>query len=174
MSAPRFEMDFARRPYRGGAAGVLFAVLGVLLLALTLAWQQRLDTRLAGLELRSADLQRRQQASGSAPPVAGLQRAPRTATLLAVPWSPLLAGLEKASAQQRADVAILAIEPDVARRRLKLSGEARNFNAVVEYVGRLQRMKSLRHPMLESHEIRLDDEYKPVRFQLTAEWVDAP
>jgi hypothetical protein len=70
-------------------------------------------------------------------------------------------------------VAILAIEPDHAKHRVKVTAEARNLPMALSYVGRLRKTRVLRYPMLDSHEVRADDREHPVRFELSADWNDA-
>lgn len=175
MSAPRLELDFVQRPSRGGAFGMAVAVLGALCLSGVLLQRHELDTRLAGLELRNAALAEQDNHRRSPPSVAGLdsQKAEKTVRELGTPWSQLLAQLETASSDTQNDIAVLAVEPDHAKHRVKVTAEARDLDRALLYVQRLRKAPNLRYPMLDSHELRTEDKDHPVRFQVSADWSDA-
>ena len=67
-------------------------------------------------------------------------------------------------------VAVLAVEPDREKGRIRIVAEARDLPTALAYIERLQKSRALRFPMLDSHEVRTDDHDQPVRFQLSAEW----
>jgi hypothetical protein len=108
--------------------------------------------------------------------VAGLnaQNADKTVRELGTPWSQLLAELEAASSDTTGNVALLSVEPDHAKHHVRITGESRDLPRVLAYVQRLQGNALLRHPMLESHDVKTDDPQHPVRFALTAEWKEGP
>ncbi|MGB8694624.1 MAG: hypothetical protein WCD08_14055 [Steroidobacteraceae bacterium] len=175
MSAPRLELDFAGSRARGGTVGIALAALGALGLGLVMLQLHSLSTQRAGLELRTAALQRAQQHSIGLESVAGLgaQNAEKTVRELVTPWSQLLAELESASSDKSGDVAVLSIEPDHAKHRVRVTAEARSLALALAYVQRLRKTQVLHYPMLDSHEIKADDKDHPVRFQLSADWSDA-
>jgi hypothetical protein len=175
MSAPLLELDFAGRRARGGVAGIALAVVGALCLVAVLAQQHALSAQRAGLELRRAALIGAQHRGQGADSVAGLsaQNAEKTVRELATPWSQLLAELETASGDTTGNVALLAIEPDHAKHRVRVTAEARTLELALAYVQRLRKTQVLRYPMLDSHELRSDDKDHPVRFQISADWSDA-
>ena len=82
----------------------------------------------------------------------------------------MLDDLEAASRDSDNSIAVLSVQPDRETRRVTLVAEARSLPAALNYVQRLQHSKSLRHPMLDSHEVRTDSAERPVRVQITAEW----
>lgn len=175
MSAPRLELDFVGRRARGGTAGIAIAAVGMLCLVAVLAQQHVLSQRRAGLELRSAALAEQQQRGRSARSVAGLntQNAEKTVRELGTPWSQLLAELETASRDTSGDIAVLAVEPDHGKHRVRVTAEARTLELALAYVQRLRKTPVLRYPMLDNHELRIDDKDHPVRFQVSADWSDA-
>ena len=89
---------------------------------------------------------------------------------LSVPWSLLLAQLETASADVSSTVALLQVEPDPAKRVVRITAEARTLPDALAYLERLQKCTALRYPMLESHELRKDDSEHPFRFKVAAQW----
>lgn len=175
MSAPRLELDFAGTRTRGGLVGITLAAVGVVGLGLVMLQLHSLTGQRAGLELRAAALERAQHHGPSLDSVAGLgaQNAEKTVRELATPWSQLLAELEHASSDKSGDVALLSIEPDHAKHRVRVTAEARTLDLALAYVQRLRKTQVLHYPMLDSHEIKSDDKDHPVRFQLSAEWSDA-
>jgi hypothetical protein len=168
------ELDFAGRRTPGGLLGIGAAVLGIALLLLVGAQAQQLSQQREGLELRRSALARSSAASKDVTPLHGLgaQDSAKTLRELATPWSQLLAELEQASADTSGNVAVLAIEPDHARHRIRVTAEARDLKLALGYVQRLKRTHVLRFPMLENHEIKRDDRDHPVRFQISADWSD--
>lgn len=97
-----------------------------------------------------------------------IEAANRIAARLTLPWEALFHEIEAA---QTSDVALLAIQPNVARRSVQLDGEARNANATLEYIAALEAQPALANVNLLSHEIRQDDAEKPVRFSIQARWM---
>jgi hypothetical protein len=176
MSAPALELDFAgARRQRAKVIGVGIAALGVLCLSAVLVQRHYLSEQRAGLELRRAALMDSQHNGRSAQSVAGLnaQNAEKTVRELGTPWSQLLAELESASGDTTGNVAVLSVEPDHSKHRVRVTAEARTLGLALAYVQRLKKAPVLRYPMLDSHELRTDDKDHPVRFQVSAEWSDA-
>jgi hypothetical protein len=175
MSAPRLELDFAGSRSRGGPIGIVIAAVGALCLIAVLVQQRSLNAQRAGLELRRAAIAGSLHRGQSAESVAGLsaQTAEKTVRELGTPWSQLLAELETASGDAAGNVALLAIEPDHAKHRVRVTAEARTLELALAYVQRLRKTTVLHYPMLDNHELRADDKDHPVRFQISADWSDA-
>jgi hypothetical protein len=175
VSAPRLQLDFSGRRSRGGLPGIVAAVAGALALGAVLVHQYRLDGQRAGLELRRDAVLGAQRRAHDAASIAGLnkQNAEKTVRELATPWSDLLVQLENASNDDAGNVALLSVEPDHVKHRVKVTAEARTLELAIAYVQRLQKAQVLRYPMLDSHELKTDDREHPIRFQVSAEWSDA-
>jgi hypothetical protein len=174
MSAPRLELDFAGAHARTGVVGIVLAVAGAVVLGLVMLQLHALSTQRAGLQMRAEALERARNRGMTLDSVAGLgaQNAEKTVRELVTPWSQLLAELERASSDKSGDVAVLSIEPDHAKHRVKVTAEARTLKLALAYVQRLRKSPALHYPMLDSHEIKSDDKDHPVRFQLSADWSD--
>ena len=67
-------------------------------------------------------------------------------------------------------VSLLQVEPDAAKKLVRITAEVRALPDGLAYLKRLQKSPVLRHPMLESHERRKDDPEHPLRIRLSAEW----
>jgi hypothetical protein len=67
---------------------------------------------------------------------------------------------------------LLSIQPDAGTRALRITGEARRFEDVLAYLGRLEQRPALANVFLASHEVRQGGAHRPVAFALVAQWVD--
>ena len=73
-----------------------------------------------------------------------------------------------------ADVAILQLQPEAQQRLLRVVGEARNQEAMFEYLRRLERTEPLWNVHLVSHQVQLEDPQRSVQFSLQAAFREAP
>lgn len=92
-------------------------------------------------------------------------------TQLALPWETLFKDIESSPQNH---VALLAIEPDSDKRVIRITGEAKDFAAMLGYVRFLQGKESLTGVYLQSHHIEQRTAERPVRFVLVASWVIKP
>jgi Tfp pilus assembly protein PilN len=90
---------------------------------------------------------------------------------LGLPWASLIAGVEAAS---HPEVALLQLEPQAPQRVLRLAAEARDRDAMLEYLRRLSESGSLREAHLVSHQVQADDPRRPVQFTVQAAFRSAP
>ena len=93
----------------------------------------------------------------------------KTVNRLVAPWQGLFRALESARTER---VALLAIEPDVENRTVSLSGEAKDYLAVLSYVANLAEQKGLTRVHLVRHEIRPGSAERAVTFTISAAWQD--
>jgi hypothetical protein len=84
-----------------------------------------------------------------------------------LPWQTLFSALEAADS---ADVALLAVAPDVTRRQVKLQAEARDLAAMLAFQRQLQQNPALAQVVLANHTVMKDVPDTPVRFQIQAQW----
>ena len=179
MKAARLHLEFAtpgvRRPSWSGRA-LLFiglALLGYAGLELGELWSAR--ARAVGnlgelLARRSPDGGSATKPAKPDPRQAASARAARqVASNLTTPWANLLASLGAAPTQA---VALLSVEPSVAKRSVRLTAEARDLHEMLLYVGALQRDPRLSSVVLVSHQVQVQAPGTPVRFQVQAEWGD--
>jgi Tfp pilus assembly protein PilN len=149
------------------AAGIVVSAYSVVQLdALYNAWQGekgKIDLAI------SRERQLAAQVNAAASP-AELQRY-RNAVLvtnrLRTPWEKLLKLLETVPV---ANVALLSIEPAAAHRQLRISAEARDLSAMLDYLSFLQHQSGLQQVTLTSHQVQRRSPGSPVRFQVQAEW----
>lgn len=86
---------------------------------------------------------------------------------LAFPWDKLFKALESSMNE---DVALLSVQPDVAGGIVTLNAEARDWNAMLDYIRRLNEGEFLTDVHLVSHQIQQSDPQRPVRFVLSCNW----
>jgi hypothetical protein len=66
------------------------------------------------------------------------------------------------------EVAILQLQPDADTRSLKLVAEARQREAMFEYLRRLAAARGLSDVHIVSHQVQRDDPQRPIQFALQA------
>jgi Tfp pilus assembly protein PilN len=88
---------------------------------------------------------------------------------ITLPWDRLFLALESAS---NARVALLGIAPDRAGGLVQLSAEAKDSEAMFDYVKRLQVSRALTRVYLLNHQVNMKDPQRPVRFTVSASWTD--
>ena len=84
---------------------------------------------------------------------------------LTLPWAALIGTLEQAATRE---VAILQLQPDAEQRLLRLSAEARDREAMFEYLRRLGAAQGLAEVHLVSHQVQLENPQRPIQFAVQA------
>jgi len=172
---PRLDFEHARSA--GGTLGIALLCAGVLACAGLLARVQWLKQDLQRLE---ASVPARQAAAasphnGAAISGAGLskalsQRAEQANAVVArlsMPWDDWFRQLETAA---KGKVVLTALQPEADGRRVRIAGEARRFDDLVEYMMRLEATPGFANVYLGEHA-----EVAPgVSFTLSADWVGGP
>lgn len=176
MSGPRVALDFAGPRVRTTFVGVLLLLVGLGALGAAGFEYLSIANRRAGLELKLAAALRN---SNREPANAGAgARVNAEGTSLArelgAPWTALLSDLEMASQDSKGQIAVLAVEPDHDKHRVRISGESKDLAVALSYIERLHESSSLGYPMLDSHEVVADDNAHPVRFTMSADWREMP
>jgi len=90
---------------------------------------------------------------------------------LTLPWEALFAAVE---ASIDKDTALLAIEPDAGKGVVRISGEARDYLAILGFMRRLEPAGALAGVHLLNHQIREDVAERPYQFTLAASWRTGP
>jgi hypothetical protein len=57
---------------------------------------------------------------------------------------------------------------------VKINGEAKNFEAMLQYITQLEKREEFGPVYLQSHQIQQQDPDRPVRFSLLATWQEKP
>lgn len=170
---PPLALDPLARRSQVTLPGVVLALVAFGAVLGLAQWQGRLASDLAALEAEAelaSGSRRAIQAAAIDPSRVGdaARRAGVVAAQLALPWGGLFDAVE---ASANADVALLALEPDPNRGQLRLTAEARDKDAMLAYIERLQRQPTMARVTLESHTARDGSGYRaPVQFVLIAQW----
>jgi Tfp pilus assembly protein PilN len=88
-----------------------------------------------------------------------------------MPWASLFQSLDSANSN---DVALLGIEPNLKKGVIKLSGEAKNFKGLFDYMRALNAKSGMDKVYLLEHKINDQDPDQPVHFTLEASWISKP
>jgi hypothetical protein len=169
-------LDFAAPRFRISVLGMGLLVVGLAALVASCLEYRIAAQRRAGLELKLAATSRRpvQDPAKTQQNARLNEAATDVARQLGKPWTAVLADLEAASHASQDQIAVLSIEPDADKHRVRITAESRDLPPALAYLNRLQASSSLRYPMLDSHEIVADNSEHPVRFAMTADWREAP
>jgi Tfp pilus assembly protein PilN len=170
----RLTLDFKGARPGFGAVSLALLAAGLVTAALVGFAERNLVGKIQAAEKKVVNLEkegsRRAQPSRAADSAAlqlEVHQANEILHQLALPWRGLFKAIESSNEKE---VALLAVQPDMQRRVLRLSGEAKNFDALLAYVGRLEKNDALSSVYITQHEIRTQDPERPVRFALVANW----
>lgn len=123
------------------------------------------------LENRQLQLSRRAPPKVAAPKIqlqdAQVQAVNSAILQLNLPWRDLLNGMEAGTPKT---IALLALEPDAKKMSLKGTAEARDSDAMVEFISQMKKQEIFDDVLLSKHEINEQDPNKPIRFQFEARW----
>jgi Tfp pilus assembly protein PilN len=171
---PRLHIDFSQRRARTATSGmILLCAAAVLLLAsgvrLCQAYGEN-DRAQAALEaLRQQTLATRHVTKAPPAPAVKLAEKQSQSILreLTVPWQDLFSIVEDYPDH---DVALIGIDQNPAQSQIRITAEAKDFDAMIAYLKYLQASLLLREAVLNDHLIETNVPGKPVRFQITAVW----
>ncbi|HEY0906979.1 MAG TPA: PilN domain-containing protein [Methylophilus sp.] len=186
---PEYEMDFARPIFAWQRVRWPGLVMVLVLLSLVL-WcyreaaeqaayvqtltqrQQQLTEQHAAMQGAPSQTAPRPLEQVAAKPVAALSQpqqkaAQKIVQQLNVRWFDLLQALE---ASQVADIALLQLTPDANRGQFVLSGEAKSYAALLNYVSQLQGLPALHEVHLQKHQVNDSHPQRPVSFEIQGGW----
>ena len=162
---------------RASRAGTGILMIGVVVAASAIAEYRAARDELSVLNATAAELRKgHKRLTVTEPPskhgmAAELKTAQSTLQRLGVPWNDLFASLESV----RVDgVALLAIEPDAVKNRLKLTAEARSADDMLLFVERLRSTSTIGEATLAKHQLHTGRSPEPLRFDVLAIWNKSP
>lgn len=85
-----------------------------------------------------------------------------------LPWEALFDSIEHIVND---DVALLSLQPNVTNRTLRISGEARDMNVLLDFIEAMEREVIFEKAHLVNYKIKQDSPYRPVNFLITAVWI---
>lgn len=174
MSPHRLEMDYIAPLRQPRVIG--FAVLAIALLSAGMLVNHYREVKLdlARIKIQQGLLGKEKRAVRDMPR-GHLDEEMKTAEMvirqLALPWNTIIETMEGAASD---DVALLQMQPDALQRQLLLAAEARNQEAMIEYLHRLTAAKTLADVHVASHRVQMEDPQRPIRFTVQAQLRGAP
>ena len=176
MALRALALDFKQTPRQWSALGLVVLLMGALTLAYVANTERTLTSQIELAEARLDRLEKRGKIKPAQPVDAEqlqteIRQANEILQQLSLPWDALFKAVE---AKREQEIALLSIQPNVDKRVVRITGEAKNFEALLAYMSFLEDSKTLHQVYLTSHEIRTQDAEKPVRFALLANWVVRP
>jgi Tfp pilus assembly protein PilN len=169
MNIPhRLEIDYVARPRQRRAPGIAVLAAALVVAGMLVTHYREVKLELGQIESRQGLLSADKR---PAPTVSResldeeVKNAEKVLRQLALPWSAIIESVESAATD---DVALLQLQPDAQQRQLRLSAEARNQEAMLEYLRRLTAAKSLADVHVASHQVQTEDSQHPVQFTVQA------
>ncbi len=152
--------------------GAVLLIVAVYLLKLTMAKMTQWEAREARItqQQQHRKTSRTPEARISQATQQELKQAGDILRQLNLPWETLFDSLELAASKE---VALLSLQPSVASRTIRISGEARNLSGLVEYVEALEREAVFKNTHLISYKVRQDRPHRPITFSIATTWLDS-
>jgi hypothetical protein len=166
-SMPGADLGWRPGGSSGSHAGSMLLALSIAVLVGVMGRQAVMLEEAEGLQMQLDDRRARQSHAPVSPEIASARdKIEAVNARLTFPWDRLLKMLESSAGE---DVALLAVEPDTANYQVKLEAEARNWAAMIDYVGKLDGEGAFSKASLVSHQINKSDPQMPVRFVVLCE-----
>lgn len=162
------ELDYIAPPRRQLWPGFVVLAVSVALAGGLLVRYRDASREVVRLETESGLIAPQRGAAPAVPKERLEEQAKNAASVvrqLTLPWAALIGTLEQAASRE---VAILQLQPDAEQRLLRLSAEARDREAMFEYLRRLGAAPGLAEVHLVSHQVQLEDPQRPIQFAVQA------
>lgn len=178
MRALRIDYQRSNQPLPWLGLGMLVAALAAL--ALMGSYYQALNQQIAFWESKLVRIERlsshrvlvsrplTEQAARAQ--LLEVKQANLVVRQLSLPWNALFNAVETSAGQS---IALLSLEPDMQKGTVKISGEAKDLNALLKYVKQLSAREVFGSVFLQNHQIQQADPEKPLHFSLLAHWKGA-
>jgi len=170
------SLDFVRAPSRVGTAGIVLLAGGLAAAAFSVHQYMEASAELAAREQVSS-AESRQVTTAAATPVnveqlrARLLAANQVLEKRTTPWDALFRDIEAVSDKK---IGLLSVQPEIAGRVVRITGEAHDAAALAQYITHLEETASLAGVHLTEHETRQDSGRTVIRFGLSAVWAMGP
>ena len=171
------DFDYKRNPQKFTLWGALICALALSVLVPAFIYYQKIELQRNVLEARLQQLESRAASRSAAVNVrrdtralaAEVKQANQVLKMLGLRWDSIFSAVAEA---HREGVALLALAPEPEKRTVKISAEAKNFSVMLDYLRRLEEQPALDAVFLQSHNLQNNDPQKPVRFVITADWLN--
>lgn len=174
MSPHRLEIDYIAPPRQPRAIGFAVLVVALLVAGMLVEHYREVKLDLARIEAQQGLLGNEKRAVRATPRERldeEVKAAEAVLRQLALPWNTIIETIEAATTE---DVALLRMQPDAQQRQLRLAAEARNPEAMLEYLRRLAAAKTLAEVHVASHQVQMEDPQRPIQFTVQAQLRGAP
>jgi len=173
MKPRRLHLDYVAGPRRQPLAGLLLLAVAIATAAALVERHHVVRLELDRIEAsRGLVIAERRPA---AVPRESLQEQAKSAEAvvrqLALPWQAIIETVETTATP---DVAILQMQPEAQQRLLRLSGEARTQEAMLDYVRALAAARTLAEVHVVNHQVRTDNPQRPIQFTVQASFRGLP
>ena len=173
------ELDYSGRRSWVTLEAVAWFGVGLLVLAVSITQygevmealerqESRLDSLRAQLDRAAKAKERRVAEAKAREPE--LKEAKAVLRRLAMPWEGVFGALEQATRVHRDRIRVLGVQPDVEKGLVLLTGEAKDFGELMDYLDRIGNSGMLRRVRLVNHQVQTDVAGRPIRFYAVAEW----
>lgn len=173
VTALRLDYQRSMKPFP--VAGAILLALAIVALALTGQHYYRLTAQMSDWQASLGKFGRQAQVKPQRRDMPQMMQEIRHANeilrQLSLPWEKLFRAVE---ASVNKEVTLLGMEPDVEKHIVRISCEAKDIAAMLDYIRRLERRQEFGSIYLQSHQVQEQDPEKPVRFSLVAAWEVAP
>ena len=170
------ELDYQHKPSTVTRLGMIIFGLAFGLLAVTMFSYRQVGTESEILEAKLRQIERATMPSyaltgkrDSRTLAEEVRQANQILRMMGLRWDSIFSAVADS---HRDGVALLALAPEPEKRVVKISAEAKNFAVMLDYVKRLEAQPALGEVYLQSHTMQNNDPQRPVRFVITADWLD--
>jgi len=171
------RLDYQRSNQPVPWLGLVLLVVAVATLFATGAYYRALNQRISYWESKADRLERMSRQHTAVLPalteqaaraqVVEVKQANQVVRQLNLPWNTLFKAVESSGGK---GIALLSLEPDMQKGTVSISGEAKNLNALLNYVKQLAAREVFASVYLQNHKIQQADPEKPLHFSLLAYW----
>lgn len=168
-----YQRNNKRVPWLGlcvlAAALAVLALMGIHYQSLNhriAVWERKAD-RIEQLSSKRAHASRPLTEQAASAQSLEAKQANQVLRQLSLPWNDLFTAVDTSGGQT---IALLSLEPDIRKGMVKISGEAKDLDALLGYVKRLSTHAVFDRVSLQNHQIQQADPEKPLHFSLLAHW----
>lgn len=175
MQPLRLDYQRNNKPMPWMGLGVLVMALAMLALMgsyyqtlnqQTAFWEKKID-RVERLSSHRAHASRPLSEQSARARMLEIEEANQVVDQITLPWDALFKAVETAGGQ---GIALLSMEPDLKKGTIKINGEAKDLNALLNYVKQLSTREVIGSVFLQNHHVQQEDPEKPLRFSLLVRW----
>ena len=161
----RLELDYIAPPRRSHIVGVGVLALSLVVAVFFLERYRSVKLEIAQIEAAESMLPPERKPVVRKNVDAELKSAEAVLRQLALPWAAMVRAVEGAA---RPEIALLQVQPDAQQGQLRLTAEAPNEKAMLEYMARLAAAPVLSDVYIASHQVMLEDPRRPLQFTVLA------